>query len=56
MLGLLLLAIGAEIWIINNFFSNDLPLFLILQGSWFFLIGVILSTLANVIHRNLKNG
>lgn len=53
-LGILVLALGSEIWLISVFFADDLPVFLVLQGVWLILLGTTLALVASLIQKNQR--
>lgn len=53
-LGILVLALGTEVWMIVNILPIDWTLFLVLQGLWLILLGVTLATVASLVQKNQR--
>lgn len=54
MLGILVLALGTEVWLIVNVLPMDWTLFLVLQGVWLVLLGLTLATVASLVQKNQR--
>lgn len=54
MLGILVLALGTEVWLIVNVLPMDWTLFLVLQGVWLVLLGITLATVASLVQKNQR--
>lgn len=53
--GILITAIGSELWLIFSYPSLGLPVFLMCQGLWFICVSLFLGFVAAVVARELKH-
>lgn len=51
--GVIVSALGAELWLISSYENLGLPIFLTLQGIWCVTVALVLSFVATVVAKEL---